>query len=303
MKLSYTKSIIAPFVVGLFISGCSIYGTHETNSVPTSEYIVPSSQVTESIKLTLTETLDTTKTEAVISAQDKQRLLTQFLETNGGCQLPCYWGIIPGETSWDYTLQFLSSIGNVVGPGGKGKVASYGLRLNDIGGDLGEMKPGFWVRDGVVVAIMINSHWIRKDFDFSLAGLLVEFGLPEEIWLRPTTDTPGQPYYELALWYPSTGIVVKMQGYATKNDYYLSICPQDIYSYLATPPWLYLWNPNEQVDFKYFGLELLDDDLGWLTKDYKPLSELSVDKLTNTDFYELYKSTDAETCVNVIPVY
>jgi hypothetical protein len=299
MKLNYTKSIIVPLVVGLIISGCSRLGANATTAVTTSEYKTQTSEATKILNPTSIKDLDITQATKSMSLQDKRNLLIQLFDTNGGCQLPCYWGIMPGETSWDYTLQFLSSIGNVVGPGGKGKVASYGLVLNDIGGDLGEMKPVFWVKDGIVVSITIYSHWIRPYFDNSITGILNEFGIPEDILLRPTTDTPGNPYYELALWYPSKGIVVKMGGDADNNGNYLSICPLDILS----SPVLHTWNPKEKIAFYHFGMELLDDDLGWLTKDYKPLSELSVDKLTNTDFYELYKSTDAETCVNVIPVY
>jgi hypothetical protein len=288
----------------MLMYGCSLSGSLETLPIETSAYHTPIAKVTESINPTSTKTLEKTQTAGAMSAQDKQRLLTQVFETNGGCQLPCYWGITPGETSWESASEFLSSIGNIYGPGGKGVVASYGPVFEDIKGDLGNMYPGFWVRDGIVVAITTSSRWVRKDFDFSLAGLLAQFGVPEEIWVRPVIESSDdQPYYELALWYPSKGIVVNWEGNSTKNGDNLSICPQNIFSRVPYPPRLILWSPSEQVDFNHFGFELLDDDLGWLTQDFKPFSELSIDNLTNKDFYELYKSTDIATCTNVIPVY
>lgn len=30
----------------------------------------------------------------------------ELFETNAGCQLPCWWGIIPGETPWDVAQNF-----------------------------------------------------------------------------------------------------------------------------------------------------------------------------------------------------
>jgi hypothetical protein len=36
-------------------------------------------------------------------------LLLDLVETNGGCQFPCWWGITPGETDWLTAAQFLST--------------------------------------------------------------------------------------------------------------------------------------------------------------------------------------------------
>jgi len=303
MKQDDKRKIIMLFVISLFLPGCSVLGSLETTPVTTSEHLAPISKLTEKAKPTPTINVEVTKTATAMSVQDKQRLLTQIFETNGGCQLPCYWGIVPGETSWDYASQFLSALGRIYGPGGAGKVASYGPVFEDIEGDLGEMIPEFWVRDGVVVAIMTNTGWVQQDFDYNLAGLLVGFGIPEEIWVRPIAKTQGQPYYYLALWYPSKGILVDMQGNATKNGDFLSICPQDIFSRVSFPPRLVLWNPKEQVSFRHFDLSLIDNDLGLLTEEYELLSKLSIDKLTNEDFFEIYKKAETETCITVIPVH
>jgi hypothetical protein len=40
---------------------------------------------------------------------NKEAYLHELMQTNGGCQLPCFWGIIPGETSYLVADQFLTS--------------------------------------------------------------------------------------------------------------------------------------------------------------------------------------------------
>jgi hypothetical protein len=36
-----------------------------------------------------------------------------LLENNGGCELPCFWGIIPGKTSWSDASYWLQDITNI----------------------------------------------------------------------------------------------------------------------------------------------------------------------------------------------
>ena len=40
---------------------------------------------------------------------NKEAYLHELMQTNGGCQLPCFWGITPGETSYLVADQFLTS--------------------------------------------------------------------------------------------------------------------------------------------------------------------------------------------------
>jgi hypothetical protein len=37
--------------------------------------------------------------------------LTELMLTNGGCELPCWWGILPGETSIDSARESLKALG------------------------------------------------------------------------------------------------------------------------------------------------------------------------------------------------
>ena len=39
-------------------------------------------------------------TPAQLEPDEMQAYVREMLQTNGGCELPCWWGIIPGKTSW-----------------------------------------------------------------------------------------------------------------------------------------------------------------------------------------------------------
>jgi hypothetical protein len=241
---------------------------------------------------------------ATLNPQEAYKILQDLYEGNGDCQLPCYWNIVPGETLWQDASAFLSLVGEIHGPGGTPKIPSYGVVFSEkIEKPIIGFMPIFWVENGVVKAIGINSSWVSRNFDYSLAGLLQSFGVPEEIWIRPIAESSDdQPYYYLVLLYPSRGILINVLGNAERQDQHLVVCPQDIFSRSPFPPQLLLWNPKVQVTFDQFGKQLIDDDLGWVMNEYRPLQEVSTDKLTSMDFYEIYSVQNTKTCVSVLPV-
>jgi hypothetical protein len=55
---------------------------------------------------TFTPTLTWTPLPTLPSQQTRAKI-EELLETNGGCELPCWWGITPNETAWPETLHFL----------------------------------------------------------------------------------------------------------------------------------------------------------------------------------------------------
>jgi hypothetical protein len=239
---------------------------------------------------------------STLSLEQKEEILTNLYENNEVCQLPCYLGIMPGESSWTDTSSFLDSVGEIKGPGGTDKVPNYGV-IFDVDGAIGAISPIIWVKDDLVMAISINSRWVSAEFDYSLSGILSSFGVPEEVWIRPIFDASDhQPFYYLVLMYQSKGINVELAGNIENQNGNLVICPQDIFSRHTYPPRLFLWNPKEQVEFNNFGKELIDSDLGWVIEEYRLIQDVSVDDLTNMRFYEIYSDPNTKHCINVVPV-
>ncbi len=56
-----------------------------------------------------------------LDKETSSRKITELMETNEGCELPCFWGIVPGQTTWQGAQQkletFVSEI-NVYGSAG-----------------------------------------------------------------------------------------------------------------------------------------------------------------------------------------
>jgi hypothetical protein len=267
---------------------------------PTELGITPSPSLVE----TPNSTLPSTFTTPSLTPQEVNELLLQLYVDNARCLLPCYWNIIPGKTTWPDASAFLSTIGQVKGPGGTSKVPSYGVVFSaEVDNPMGGFMPIFWVKDEVVKAIGINSSWVNQDFDYSLSGLLQSFGIPEEIWIRPVSESStDQPYYYLVLFYPSKGILVNSLGNAETKDQHLVVCPQDIFSRSPYPPQLLLWNPEEQLVFENLGERLVDDDLGWVMSEYRLLHDITSNNMTNVEFYDIYSEPNTDICMDVLPL-
>ena len=307
MKKMKLPLLLIPFAFSQLFSGCATANLPRSSpSLNSGSSTVlaektPSSVISKTPTLKLTFTLTPVLTMTTLNPQEKAKMLQDLFENEGSCQLPCYWGIVPGETLWSDALIFPGSLGQkVYGPGGTTRVADYSIYFEEI-----DVSPVFWVENGsgTIKAIGLNGYEIRRGFDYSLSGILKTVGVPEEIWIRSVAkSSDDQPYYYLVLMYPSQGILVSLHGNAEKQDWYLAICPQDMSTISPLYPTLILWNPKEQVSFDNFGNRLLDNDLGWVLDEYRPFQTVSDGRLTNQEFYNVYSEPNTKTCVKVLPV-
>ena len=295
-----TKKVLY-LLVPMILAGCSTIASMGNTPVSTMPGDTPIGEATyETIPPKRPNQTPTPTFIPTLSVKDKQQLLSNIFETNGNCDLPCYWGITPGVTTWEEAAQFLSRIGTIYGPGGNVAVPSYGPVFEDLEGDLGDMSPTFRVRGGIVIAILTNSGWVSRDFDYRLSGLLTFFGIPQEIWIEAVKNpSDDQPFYNLALWYPEKGAFLELFGNATLEGGNLSLCPQEYFTRYPYLPYLTLWDLAEEVDFKQFGRNFLGDENGWNHDFYQPLEMNSIDHLTNKDFYDIYREPGTDTCILV----
>jgi hypothetical protein len=49
-----------------------------------------------------------------LPAEEMDETIQALIATNGGCFLPCWWGITPGVTSWDDANHFLLQFNPVI---------------------------------------------------------------------------------------------------------------------------------------------------------------------------------------------
>jgi hypothetical protein len=307
-------------LVGIFILtalGCSGLSGATSNLTPgvpaalTSTPTAPTATFTPTIAPTLTPTITPAPPNIPLStailtwtpvptlppAEALEALLKLYAD-NGGCQLPCWWGITPGKTSWQEARTKLSRLGHISRPFGGKEVVRYEFSFvipAEIDSS-GSFEPDIGVKDDIVVGISLNSRWVRGDFDYSLAGWLQVWGTPGEIWLKVVTTAPSEIQYEMDLFYPAKGILLNVTGIAQAHGDSLSICPQtfkrDIF-----PPALVLWSPSKNITYQ----TMFSDLLGKTIVDQNKFSLL--EKLTDNfgpgDFYETYRDPKATACFDI----
>jgi hypothetical protein len=214
--------------------------------------------------------------------------LLELLKTNGGCKLPCWWGITPGVTSSDEAQAFLATFASkfTEDPSYLGYGVLFFVPQNTIPGLLHGEPYGFGVYiddNGIVEQIHTWKPYRLSDF-------LTDFGPPSQVWIygKSSRTLDSNASYTMALFYPDQGIMAVWNGTAEKRDP-IRVCPNRF----DPGVFLKLWAPPVTKTFEEAaGSELLDGP--------PPLAFYPIEKATNLDvktFYERYKDPrNASTC-------
>jgi len=155
--------------------------------------------------------------------QKEQEVLELYLD-NGGCELPCWWGIVPGET----TIQDVQNRFSIIGKISEGYPSNTNpealiYRVTVIPPkEIDIFKRGEWIVRLVVVnntvkGITVGS-WCSETFSNPiLAIFLKRFGEPDEIWIDIVEDIikTEPPYYSMDLFYPKQGILAAIRNMAS----------------------------------------------------------------------------------------
>jgi hypothetical protein len=327
------KTHLIYFLALLFLVACGQVAVYPATSsaivaeTPTQSIIAPtpaSEPAAISLSLTVLPPISTTNAKQV---------LTQFVQENGGCTLPCLLGLSPvhsDRTSVEMFSRYFQGYSQKLGDqtDGLGIDGHY----ND---DFGSARLIFWKNhirvdvgidslvtqnnqieyiafsagvyehsgEGVNEAARILSN--HPDYDellgkFSLPAILLDYGKPDEIWIRPFPVTDDFPHtYETGLSPFDFLLIYFDQGFAVEymtwveviDDGYLMGCPDVSYMKVAS------WNPERKVDFaeiaSYFsGTHSLSISN---FSEFKQIQEVTL--LSVEDFYNAYKDPGYDECV------
>lgn len=179
----------------------------------------------------------TTTLSPTLTEREREDRVLEWLETNAGCELPCWWGIMPGVTTWDETQHLLQSVGVRIFSEKK----SDGTIVHETGGfDFDERSiyngVTFVERAGVVDTIIIDaeahlnpegfqSAWIR----YSPQNILKQYGIPSRVMIQSASSMPvdeAKPRVGYGLWliYDHLGFLIGYSG-VTKYEPIYHICP------------------------------------------------------------------------------
>jgi hypothetical protein len=310
MKQPVNLFVILFIALFLIISGCNreiestskdgkISQTPNSSFVPTSYPITPtqtehtvSATPIYSPALTATSTLlpePATRTpQPTLPPEQSQSRLFELLDTNGGCRLPCWWGITPGKTTWEEAWQILSPFTRLTGISGSNDQYFFASLRIPFPDDVGTTDHTYLVKDGIVEEIEVyNWNYATR---YYLPEFINTYGQPDEVWIR--TEQPGARGlgpFELVLFYPSQGIMMNTPGGSGEiiEGNILRNCLKDM-----NWPFLYLWPPDRQITFPeaeklYFSYP----GSGY----FLPLYEAT--GITVEEFYESFKNSEHTTCL------
>ena len=177
--------------------------------------------------------------EPTLTSEEERLYVEKMLETNGECELPCWWGIVPGSNTIE-VLRKIKAYGEPF-PHQDGTV-EYGVDSFEVLTAKG--KPGYYVWIGVVdfagkiISIGISGgikfDTSRDGFvaawkQYSVDQLLTRYGIPSavRIQLSPRSEPGASLGYALTLVYDRLGILISYRGEATdgsKADF-IQACP------------------------------------------------------------------------------
>lgn len=171
----------------------------------------------------------------VLPSEQANSLVWELLVNNAGCELPCYWGITPGETAWQNANQFFASFTDRIDQGPTKTYEKNGANYSETGYEVKKTIPdysdpvssSYMVKNGIVEKIYVFP--IATELRYQLHQVLLKFGIPDEVLAYLLEDTPsGKSWFQFFLFYKDRGITAVYEGQAHHDGNVLQVCPEAI---------------------------------------------------------------------------
>lgn len=302
------QKVIVFLLLG-FLAGC----TPERGSVPTVLETASTSPATATLLPALTPTSLQSQTVLpsptmllsstpvpTLSATEKEAYLIDFVATNRGCELPCWWGIQPGITDWQKVLDLLAQLGwQGIYPPMSNVSTVHDFPLTDESHVpylvLRFVEEKGNVHSVIVLADVSDKASNRVAYEitqqYSLNNVLSQYGKPSQVLvgLRSARTEPNAPFlYNLWLFYDSLGALIYYEGLAIQGEM-IRVCPQHEDTWTIN---LYLQSPNFDLPLE----KLVDLNFATeLSQGYlRPLDEAT--SLSIEAFYRTFVVSNGQAC-------
>jgi hypothetical protein len=227
----------------------------------------------------------------------------ELLKTNAGCQLPCWWGITPGKTSWNDTEDFLRYLAATIGQ----TKLETGVKLHwaILQDNLSYIDQGFLereVREGIMETFFVggnhSSTQNQMDFEsmwesYSPKQVLRTYGVPSRVLLSAPGGTglgdTGNNGYILWIFYDHLGFLIRYGGTVADLPVY-HFCPElqkganDIYRINFT-----LQYPDHPLPLEW-------DDAILTTQPSRAKSIQDAAGISIDEFYRLFTQNEEPAC-------
>jgi hypothetical protein len=232
-----------------------------------------------------------------LSPQESQALAMDLLMNNGGCKLPCWWGMVPGETDWNTARHFLETFVVEIEQGGEGQAikngipvysTNYGIQYEGEGGTKG----GFLILIEKGIISGIETGWDKRQKEFYLPRLMADYGPPDNVFIRAYQYMPdgSPPPFHILLNYIHKSFWADYELRGKHIGSILKGCPQ------ATNPALWLWSPDKEWKFEEMIRVVYGPPVPHAPED--PI--LPLEEATGMDlktFYNVFKDLDNQSCL------
>jgi hypothetical protein len=165
------------------------------------------------------------------------KLVKELLVTNGDCELPCWWGIHPGEPLSDANISlFLRAPFHSISDTRFGYAFEYTKNRSSAGLDYNvdvtailtkEVVSRIWISSDVLDA-RTSAQFAQDWQTLALHRVLTRFGMPSEVRLSANdfAPDPGAPFlFTLNVIYTDKGIAIKYHGYLQRRSGRYLVCP------------------------------------------------------------------------------
>jgi hypothetical protein len=158
-----------------------------------------------------------------------------LLSTNGNCLFPCFWGIMPGKSSWAETKNILLSISSNINsfalPGApEVEGVDWEYRLpNEKKFEDGIRQRYFVEDDKILIISPSRPHGESASPEaidrYTLNKILKDFGEPEEILIQTYSATPDKSHpFNVLIIYPHRGIMINYRQEGQQSGNKISTC-------------------------------------------------------------------------------
>ncbi|WP_145962528.1 hypothetical protein [Bellilinea caldifistulae] len=218
--------------------------------------------------------------------------MKELIQTNGGCELPCWWGITPGKTTWKEAYDFLQPLAWLVDIQQMPKVYPDNLfvyfyfAIDDQPTLMNSRIARFSLHKET-----LSIAWITARQDYDLVSLVKKLGVPAEVWIYITgIPGTGPVVYTLKIFYPNKGIMITLYDYAElvrrNGEDFVRICKKSLINQTGG---VVVWSPDEKKEFLDFFREYEE------TYRYKPIEEVL--SISPEEFTRFILEAEVEQCL------
>src|SRR3972149_2562983 len=151
--------------------------------------------------------------------------------TNGGCRLPCWWGVEPGKTGGNEAKRFLTTFIKRIGQGESLTITEGGetyFTTNysayfDVNNHEEEGRIIFDLKNEIVAVITVDP--VGTELAYALPKLLTAYGKPKDVYILTYQHAPF-PFipFSLVLFYQDQGILAYYELEAQRNGEDVEAC-------------------------------------------------------------------------------